>query len=247
MISVVVPVYNEEKYIENCIKSLLQQEELPGEIIIVDNNCTDRTIEIAKKYPVRIVTERKQGMIHARNKGYDEAIHDIIAQTDADTQLPPDWTKKIQKLFMQHEDVVAVSGPCTFYEMPKGFQYTHRQVILLHELYFRIVGKILAHPCLFGPNKAIRKIIWEKVRREVCLSDRDVHEDVDLAIHIADFGSIVFDNKLVVKTSIRRFKKISTYFEYPYRLFKSIQIHNKFYLKSRSKRYMKLLLARISA
>ena len=49
-VSVVIPVYNEEKYIKNCLESLMKQEEKPDEIIVVDNNCTDETINIVKKY-----------------------------------------------------------------------------------------------------------------------------------------------------------------------------------------------------
>ena len=60
MISVVIPAYNEEKYIENCLKSLLSQEEMPDEIIVVDNNSTDQTSKIVKKYPVTLISEKKK-------------------------------------------------------------------------------------------------------------------------------------------------------------------------------------------
>lgn len=47
-VSVVIPVYNEEKYIEKCLAALFSQKVKADEIIVVDNNCTDRTIDIVK-------------------------------------------------------------------------------------------------------------------------------------------------------------------------------------------------------
>ena len=61
-VSVVIPVYNEEKKISNCLNSLMKQDEKPDEIIVVDNNCIDKTISIVKKYAtVKIIQEKKTG------------------------------------------------------------------------------------------------------------------------------------------------------------------------------------------
>src|SRR5690348_7890348 len=99
MISVVIPAYNEEDYIENCLKSLMRQEVMPDEIIVVNNNSTDRTEEIVKKYPVILITEKKKGTIAARNAGFDMAKGNIIVRTDADTVVPTNWIKKIKEDF----------------------------------------------------------------------------------------------------------------------------------------------------
>src|ERR1035437_9820650 len=87
-VSVVIPAYNEEKYIGACLDSLMDQKEKPDEIIVVNNNSTDNTAKIVKKYPVRLINEEQQGMIPARNRGFNEAKFEIIARTDADTILP---------------------------------------------------------------------------------------------------------------------------------------------------------------
>ncbi|HEX8932548.1 MAG TPA: glycosyltransferase family A protein, partial [Patescibacteria group bacterium] len=98
-ISVIIPAYNEEKYIGACIESLLKQNRLPDEIIVVNNNSTDQTAAIASQYPVKVINEKEQGITPARNRGLNEAQYDIIARTDADTILPPDWIEKIKKHF----------------------------------------------------------------------------------------------------------------------------------------------------
>src|SRR6266567_2953645 len=93
-ISVVIPVYNEEKYLGKCLDSLMRQNVKADEIIVVDNNSTDNSVAIAKKYPIRVVFEKTQGMIPARNHGFNEARYEIIARTDADTILPVNWIKR---------------------------------------------------------------------------------------------------------------------------------------------------------
>lgn len=102
-ISVIIPVYNEEKYIVPCLKSLLKQEEKPDEIIVVDNNCTDKTIPLVRKYPVKIVKEKKQGIVFARNHGFNIATGDIIARIDADSTAPKNWVQTIKKNFSKEK------------------------------------------------------------------------------------------------------------------------------------------------
>lgn len=108
-VSVVIPAFNEAEFLDACLNSLTKQTEPPDEIIVVNNNSTDNTVKIAKKYDVRIVNEKKQGMISARNSGFNKAKFDIIARTDADTILPPSWIKKIKNGF-KDKDLVALSG-----------------------------------------------------------------------------------------------------------------------------------------
>jgi glycosyltransferase involved in cell wall biosynthesis len=243
MISVVIPAYNEEKYIKACLDSLMRQEEMPGEIILIDNNSTDKTVKIAKDYPVRIVVEKDQGMIPARNRGFNEAKYDIIAQTDADTILPPDWIKKIKKAFKDRK-LVAVSGPADFYDLPQVVSAPGWHAKPVFMLYVLIIKQILKHDCLYGPNKALRKTAWEKIKNEVCLNDSDVHEDIDLAIHLSTLGKIKFDKTLVVSSSCRRWRKVESYFEYPYRGLKSISKHKKFVLANQSKKFVKKFVTR---
>lgn len=225
-LSVVIPAYNEEAYIEACLDSLMRQEEIPGEIIIVNNNSTDNTVKLAKKYPVRIVNEKEQGMISARNRGFNEAQYDIIAQTDADTILPPDWIKKIKKDFSSR-DIIAVSGPVDFYDLPDAVSAPKWPTKALLQSYSKIMKQILKHDCIIGPNKALRKSAWEKIKDDVCLNDSEVHEDIDLSIHLAVLGKIKFDKSLLVSSSCRRWKKLEPYFEYPYRVLKSVRKHKK--------------------
>jgi glycosyltransferase involved in cell wall biosynthesis len=223
-ISVIIPVYNEEENIGTCLDHIVNQEEKADEIIIVDNNCTDKTVEIAKKYGARVVCEKTQGMIPTRNKGYNSAQYEIIARTDADTHVPKNWIKLIKENFAKNENLVGLSGPASFYDFPidDKFQYSQWE----NKAIFALIKSQIGHDTLYGPNLAIKKSAWEKINQEVCLDDKLVHEDTDLAIHLGKIGEIKIDPNLIVRTSFRRFQKLHSYFNYSQRLLKTFQLHN---------------------
>lgn len=228
-VSVVIPVYNEEKYIGACLESLMRQKEAPDEIIVVNNNSTDRSVEIIKQYPVRLLHEKKQGMIPARNRGFNEAKYDIIARTDADTMLPENWVKRIKKSFAANEKLVALSGPAEFYDLPEILQNKHVQTkqtwLKVIMSYNRLVKRLVKHDCLYGPNYALRQEAWDQVKETVCLDDKQVHEDLDLAIHLYTLGDIKFYRTLIVSSSVRRWRKPEAYLEYLFRGLNSLSKH----------------------
>jgi glycosyltransferase involved in cell wall biosynthesis len=220
-VSVIVPVYNEEKSIAACLDHIFDQEVMPDEVIIVDNNCIDSTIKIVKKYPVIVVHEEVQGMTPARNRGFDSASGQIIARTDADTWVPRDWVKNIKKSFRDKE-VVALTGPVHFHDVSERTDVA-KIPMYAYSLTFR---RMFHHYPLFGPNMAIRKSAWSKVKNKVCLDDKIVHEDIDLALHISQYGKIVFSDELDVMSSARRWKRLEPYFEYPLRYLRTIKKHH---------------------
>jgi len=221
-ISVIIPVYNEEKYIKTCLSAIFNQTAPANEVIVVDNNCTDKTIKIAKEFPVKIIKEKKQGMIQARNKGFNSAKFQLIARTDADSIVPNNWIGKIKNNF-QKEEIDALTGPIIFYDLP--FKSSLPAVNFL-----KIMNFIQKGPTLIGPNMALTKKMWNKVKNKVCLDNKKVHEDIDLALNILlSQGKIKYDYSLVVKISGRRIKNNPTSFfiEYPIRTIKTIEKYKK--------------------
>ncbi len=221
-ISVVIPVHNEQDYIEACIKSLLNQTRLPDEIIIVDNNSTDNTVQIVQKYPqVKLIHEKKQGITPARNAGYTAATGDVIVRTDADSQPPRGWVRRIEQLFTK-EPIDALTGPLRYYDL------SNKNVSPIFDSYVSMMKRILEYPLLHGPNAALTKLMWNKVRTNICLDDHEVHEDYDLTIHIHKMGGkIKYDPKLLMYTSGRRIMKdpLAFFVEYPVRATKTIRKH----------------------
>lgn len=216
-ISVVIPAYNEEKYIRNSLNSLKQQEEKPDEIIVVDNLSQDRTVSIVKEFDTKIIEEKTKGIGDARNKGFNSALYEIIARCDADTIVPPDWIKKIKLNFTKKID--ALVGPINYYDVFP--QNTINSKIFIH-----FMKMIQGHYPLLGLNLAITKKMWEKVKNTVCLDDKKVHEDIDLGIHVNKQGGIIgYDPSLIVQSSGRRIKHnfASFFIEYPTRLIKTLK------------------------
>ena len=111
-ISVIVPFFNSEKYIEDCAKALLAQSYPSAryEIIMVDNNSTDRSAQLVGKYPqIQLLAEQKQGSYAARNHGIAAAKGTIIAFTDADCVPFPGWLQEIMTA-MRSPEVGLVQG-----------------------------------------------------------------------------------------------------------------------------------------
>ncbi len=222
-VSIIIPVYNEEKYIKNCLDSLMKQEEKPDEIIVVDNNCTDKTISIVKKFKdVKIIQEKKQGIAHARNAGFNAANSDILARCDADTILPPDWIKNIKNNFSRDPSLVGISMPIRLSDVP----IIGRSTILFY-IYMLIPRLMIGVYPMFGPSYAIKKAVWNKVKDKICLDDKAVHEDIDLCLHVKKHGKIFHDGRTIVASSARRIisNPLSFFGEYNIRFFKMFFSH----------------------
>ena len=94
-ISFVIPAYNEEGYLGECLASVrreLARGRYDAEVIVVNNASTDKTAEIARSFPgVIVVDEPKKGLSQARHSGFAASSGDLIANVDADTILPKGW------------------------------------------------------------------------------------------------------------------------------------------------------------
>lgn len=199
-LSLVIPAYNEERFIGPCLDSIAQQTVLPDEVIVVDNNCIDRTVDIATGYPfVRIVQATKQGIVHARNAGFDTAKSDLIGRIDADTRLPADWVENAKEAIAGREqEVVAVTGPCNFMNLPLS-----SVVSRLHDVFYHGFSRVsVGHPVLFGSNMVLRRRAWRSVRAETCTSN-DLHEDTDLSVHLRRHGTIAYERRLFAYAHLR--------------------------------------------
>ncbi len=195
LISVVVPAFNEEKFIGRCLEALKRQDfSEKYEIIVVDNNSTDKTAQIAKRMGVKVVSEKKQGYVFALRKGCSEAQGEIIAITDADTLVPKDWLKKIYEGYKKDPQVVCVGGRSSF--EPKT------PLAFLNELIWNLGGVVLKH--FHGFNLSIRREVYQKIggfREKV-----NFNADTDLCLRVKKEGRMLYLWDNPVKTSSRHFR-----------------------------------------
>jgi Glycosyltransferases involved in cell wall biogenesis len=94
MISIVIPLYNKEKQIQNTLKSVFNQTFQDFEIVIVNDGSTDHSVEVVKQINnsrIRLIEQTNQGVSAARNTGIKEAKYDYIALVDADDEWKPTY------------------------------------------------------------------------------------------------------------------------------------------------------------
>jgi glycosyltransferase involved in cell wall biosynthesis len=175
----------------------------PYEVIVVDNNSSDGTMAIAREYPgVRVLREKRQGVVFARNRGFDAARGDIIGRIDADTIIELNWIETVQRIFSEDIGLAAASGRVHYYDMALS-----RVADPLDGYFRRALARdlrVMGTAFLQGANMALRRNSWQAVRGAAC-TQGEMHEDFDLAIHLCDLGLAVrYDGRLQAGISARR-------------------------------------------
>ncbi|MBI4526606.1 MAG: glycosyltransferase [Deltaproteobacteria bacterium] len=117
LVSVIIPVLNGERTINDCLVSLLAMD-YPAplrEILVVDNRSTDRTAQIVKAHPVRYVWEQQRGVATARNTGIEASHGKILAFIDADCVAGTGWLRELVQGFKNDPQIGAVVGDTVAY------------------------------------------------------------------------------------------------------------------------------------
>ena len=182
-LSVIVPVYNVEKYIHKCIDSIIGQTFTDLEIILIDDGSPDRCGEICDEYAerdarVKVIHKENQGLSAARNDGIEHATGEWIAFVDSDDWCAPDY---YQRLFQEMKDGVDVfCGDGAVFEYEKGarirgsfsapFFYTKPEEI-----------KTLQTKVLFyGGDHLTMGVPWDKLYRTAFLKENGLRYDTEL-------------------------------------------------------------------
>lgn len=173
-VSVIVPVYNVEKYIDRCLESLVNQTLKDIEIIIVNDGSTDNSIKIVeeykKKYKNKIIYLEKEngGLSDARNYGIPYAKGEYIAFLDSDDYVDRKMYEKLyNKAIENNSDIVE----CDFY-----WKYPNKLILDTRNEYKNINDMI----------KNGRVVVWNKLYNRKIIIDRNImftkgvrYEDID--------------------------------------------------------------------
>ncbi len=201
-VSIVIPTWNEEKYLTKCLDSLINQSWHGSfEIIVVDGGSNDQTVQIAEKYADKVLIEPKLRVGAARNAGARNAEGDILAFIDGDTIANSHWLEAITRGFHEESMAVGLTGPTLPYD---GQLYD----VITYRLWTIYLQRILLHfemPHVIGFNCAYRRAPFLHVGG---FDEENVmSEDIKLAHKIRRYGKIKFDRHMSALTSARRFRK----------------------------------------
>lgn len=187
MISVIVPVYNNAPYLEQCLTSILSQTYSALEIICVNDGSTDESPEIlhriAQRDPrITVLSQENNGVSSARNAGLDAANGDYIAFVDSDDELEPDMYETLFRLAAEHQADIAHCGYKKIHldGTTKDVRGTGELLVQTsHEaLECLLSGKyFVGSPC----NKLYRRELFSDVRFDTSLK---INEDVLMNVQV---------------------------------------------------------------
>lgn len=171
LFSIIVPIFNQEKYLDECVKSILNQSYTDIEIILVNDGSTDHSLALCQKYAasdsrVKIVNKKNGGLISARKAGLANASGRYIGFVDSDDMIGSHMYEKIAEIINCYNTDIVVVGNTFWYEdykkerfetIPSGF---YDKGMLIQSIY---------PDMLCNHNRMTRRIapaIWAKVIRK---------------------------------------------------------------------------------
>lgn len=188
LITFIVPVYNAEKYLTECLESILKQTDPDFEIILVDDGSTDGSADICDRYErnngkIKVLHTENHGVGHARNMAIDLASGKYILFVDSDDVIHPQLAEKVRNCFESHKNTEIVCWKFTMFsdlEINWKFlkeKYTRTEKWNMDQMFQRVIDdeRILG----YAWNKAfLKSVLDDQVRFQ---EDIAVMEDLVFA------------------------------------------------------------------
>ena len=200
-ISVVIPAYNEEKWLPGVLAALHNGIRKPDQIIVVDNASTDNTATLARSWGADVVFCEEPGVALARQAGLEAAWGDWIATTDADSRPSQHWLSALERAILSPTKPQALYGPLAFFDVNPFQKWTSEQ---LYRIFLRTTT-LCRRPMLAGANSAFSH---EHAIRVGGYPNLHVGEDIALGKALTREGRSNYVRDALVWTSARRMKEI---------------------------------------
>lgn len=201
-ISIIVPVYNCEKYISNCINSILEQSFKDFELILVDDGSSDRSFEICESFAkkdnrVRAIHQPNSGVSRARNRGMDEAKGEYIGFVDGDDCVDKEMYERLYKNLAYNNADISICGIINYFVKKDGTTEKVRQSQV--DGFWIFSGEQALKEALqsrlysVNPvNKLFKRELFDKLR----YPEGKISEDAFLIpVVISKAGKVVYDSK----------------------------------------------------
>ena len=199
--SLIVPAHNASRTIGRCLEAIFNSDFKNFEVVVIDDASNDPTVEIAKKFPCRIVgTEKRLGTHHIRNMAKDESRYDTLVYIDSDILIKPDTLSKIEHSFREEPGVAAVVGVLSK-EHPSNGYFSQYKNLYMHYILNKCPRYV---DFIYGSIYAIKKQYFQE-----CWSLGRFAEDTDLGMRLSQQNLKILLNKDIEVVHLKEYSFIS--------------------------------------
>ena len=212
VISIIVPVYNMEQYLERCVRSILCQTYKKLEIILVDDGSTDTSPKMCDAFSecderIKVVHKNNGGLSDARNAGLLAASGAYIGYVDSDDWIEPDMYEKMYRACVENDAQVCIcryfseyadrtldgaSGACaplTREELLRIYIGGHSQYVIYNSVWSKLFHRSLVEDMEFPKGRNSEDIVY--TTKAFCRLERAVYLDECLYHYVLDRKSVV--------------------------------------------------------
>lgn len=181
LVSVLIPVYNVEDYLERCLDSVLNQTLTQIEVICVNDGSTDRSPEILKEYQendsrIVIVNKQNGGLPSARNAGIEKARGEYVGFVDSDDYVQPNMFEKLYKTAKAEKSDVVICGANILPEVPRASDWLYACLSPSHRKYEKFDPEMLFNDMTVTP------FLWRTLIKKSLIDQNHLRLKEDIMI-----------------------------------------------------------------
>ena len=195
MISVILNVYNGEKYINKCLDSIIKQTYKDLEIVVVNDGSTDKTLNILKKYKdkrIRVINQKNMGLSLSRNVGIENARGEYLYFVDVDDYLELDALEYLYNLIIKYKADMATCIPIDRYDYDEIIVNEEEKIEVLNSEEMLKRALLIKHREGTTWNKLMKKSLFDNVRFE----NRIINDVVTTYKLVLNCKKIVYSNQI---------------------------------------------------
>lgn len=199
-ISVIVPIYNVEKYLRRCIDSIINQTYRNLEIILVNDGSLDGSLDICKRYEkldsrIKLINKKNGGLSSARNEGLKIATGDYISFIDSDDWINEDMYESLLSNAIKYNADISVGGVINLLEKDNSYEVIKNSFTGVHKIQC-ISGEEAIEKFLMESWASWDKIYKREIHEDIYFPLGEINEDEAIAIEILKrCNKVVYDNK----------------------------------------------------
>lgn len=186
LITIIINVYNGEKFINKCIDSIINQTYKKIEILIINDGSTDNTLKIIKKYRdkrIRIITTKNKGLSMSRNIGIENAKGEYLYFIDSDDYIEPNTIEYLYNLNKKNNTLISTCKSIDVYNYNESIKNKKEEVDILSR-------KDMLLKILLWQNRT--EALWNKLIKKELLNNLRFEERI--------INDIAFTHKLIINT-----------------------------------------------